>query len=169
MRNRKCLAIWRCWRVCQRDRNEEVRESLCRGLLKDSENEYVGEAAWGSSLTASSSKLLQSLEGIKSLDVNVESRNDLPNAPRLVWLLQRALHWQHWSATCSGWKIKHVILQGVIVLCQGWGCCHAIATLSSRHSSEQLCAVAKTLYNFTTAFFWHYHEEKQFKLGSSNC
>lgn len=49
-------------------------------------------------------------------------------------------------------KIKYVILQGAMVLCQGWGCCHAIATLSSRHSSEQLCAVAKTLRNFTLLF-----------------
>lgn len=61
-------------------------ESLCRGLLKDSENEYVGEAAWRSSLTANSSNLLQSLKGIKSLDVNAESTNDLPKALKLVWL-----------------------------------------------------------------------------------
>lgn len=69
-----------------------MEESLCRGLLKDGENEYVGEAAWRSSLTENSSNLLESLKGIKSLSLNAESTNDLPKAPKWVWLLQRALH-----------------------------------------------------------------------------
>jgi len=72
-----------------------VGESLCTGLLKDSENEYVGEARWRSSLTESSSNLLQSLKGIKFLDLNVENTNDLPKALQLVQLLPRALHRQH--------------------------------------------------------------------------
>lgn len=68
-------------------------ESLCRlPLLKDSENEYVGEAACRSSLTENSSNLPQILKGIETLDLNVENTNDLPQALKLVWLLQRAFH-----------------------------------------------------------------------------
>lgn len=115
-----------------------------------------------SSLAENSTNPLQGLKGIKSLNLNMESTNDLPKALTPTWLLQRVLCWQRWN-TCL--KIKHVNLQAATVLCQGRGCYHAIATLSSRHSSEELCAVAKTVHNFTVSS-WHYHE-KPFKLGSS--
>lgn len=153
----KCLASLEMLMGLPEGQEAEVGESLCKGLLK--------EWKWvcgRSSLAENSTNLLQGLKGIKSLNLNTESTNDLPKALTPTWLLQRVLHWQRWN-TCL--KIKHVNFQAATVLCQGRGCYHAIATLSSRHSSEELYAVAKTVHNFTVSS-WHYHE-KSFKLGSS--
>lgn len=40
----KCLASLEMLMSLPEGQEAEVGESLCRGLLKDSENEYVGEA-----------------------------------------------------------------------------------------------------------------------------
>lgn len=142
--------MWRCWWVCQKDRNEEVGESLCSSLLR--------QWKW--------------VCGRSSLEKEFNREQYLPPTEPSRHQNPRSLCGKHdWFATGkpkTGLTITKSTLQTVLMYNAAENEVHCLAGRDSdlprlgmlpchchmkqQHSSEQLCAAAKTSCSFTLLF-----------------